>query len=106
MVSFQTIVLIIAVVILIISLAAIGTAIYLNRFTKAYPPVISQCPNTYTAGKNGLCTPSTGSSDPSININNSRYTGVDGLCQKWLFAQQNKLIWPGVTDSTNPCNNE
>ena len=56
--SFQDIVLSIAVFFLIITLLIIGIALYRNRSTLSFPPVVADCPDYWIAqndGKNNIC---------------------------------------------------
>ena len=112
MASFQTIVLIIAVIILILCLTGVGVAIYFNRYSTVFPPISSTCPDGYTASSSSsssdtFCTinsdqkPSSNSNCNRININEAMYNGKNGLCQKYLWATKCGVNWQGVTEESN-----
>ena len=115
MASFETIVLIIAVIILIICLTGVGVAIYFNKYSTVFPPISATCPDGYTtssANTNSSKTICTNSNLPSsipqscgsIQVNSPQYTGKNGLCQKYKWTQLCHASWPGVTEeSTNQC---
>lgn len=113
MASFQTIVLIIAVIILILCLTGVGVAIYFNRYSTVFPPISSTCPDGYTASSSSsssdtFCTINSDQETSSnsrdckrININQANYNGTAGLCQKYIWATQCGVNWQGVTEESN-----
>ena len=110
--SFQKNVLKVAIVIFIISLILIGIAIYNNKYSVDYPPVIADCPDYWIEKP---------SSDPSSTVcyntknlgrsecekqkdfSGSQWNGGDELCNKYKWATSCDLTWDGVTNNTTPC---
>ena len=108
--SFNTIVIIVAAVILVISLIAIGIMIYLNQFKKAFPPVVADCPD-YWLDK------SDGDSSKCVNVkkigkekcpkimdfSQARFQGSKGLCRKYKWAKRCDITWDGISQLEDPC---
>jgi len=95
--DFYTLVIIIAIVILIISLASVGSLVIYGSANSPYPSYQSQCPDYWTwdgtncnsSGKNkGLYT--TNSYKPS------------DLCGNYNWAKKYNVMWDGVSN-TNQC---
>jgi hypothetical protein len=113
--SFQKIILITAVVILIINLVVIALA--LNKSTKTnWPPIVPNCPDywlsdgsgnniTCTNIKNlGVCKPESGSDHLVMNFNKAPFVGSNGNCAKYTWANNCKIAWDGLTYGVgNPC---
>lgn len=80
--SFQKVVLIVAIIALILTLSVIGYMMYYAEQSKPYPPIdgVSQCPDNWTAN-NGSCTNKISASNKN-NIGNfileDRYCGLTG----------------------------
>ena len=107
--SFQKIVLISAIVILIIALIIIGISL---TYSKKYvwPPNVSVCPDWWVldgSGNNqkclnvkdlGVC------NTKEMNFNSSLFTGSSGTCNKYTWANKCKVSWDGITYGVqNPC---
>jgi len=112
---FQKIILIAAVIILIINLVVIALALHKSKKTQ-WPPVIPSCPDywlsdgsgnniTCTNIKNlGVCNPQSGTRHLTMNFNNAPFTGVNGNCAKYTWANNCKVAWDGLTyGGKNPC---
>jgi hypothetical protein len=108
--SFNSIVMIVAIGMLIVSLAIIGIALKNQKNNITFPPVISDCPDYYTSVKNPegtdyLCNKDTNLStndDTECNtIDNShtKFKGLGGLCAKKKWADNCGITWDGVTNN-------
>ena len=116
--NFQSIVMIVATVILIFALATIGVALSnLNSGIK-YPPVIADCPDYWSISKKPADHGSDSSQTPEFTCNNdkelghvdvvgctvfnssdSKYKGIGGLCAKKQWADKCDVTWDGVTNN-------
>lgn len=117
--NFQSIVMIVATVILIFALTTIGVALSnLNSGIK-YPPVIADCPDYWSISKNAVDPGSDSSQTPEFTCNNdkelghdddvvgckvfnssdSKYKGIGGLCAKKQWADKCDVTWDGVTNN-------
>jgi hypothetical protein len=130
MVNFQSLVIIIATIILIGTLTFNGYALYMYQHNQSWPPVISACPDNWTSTAAGCTSPSTNinigtlcpdkrkqepsgcQSSPHVDLQpavfGTREGSVDNTC-KAQWAQQRDIrwegIWPGeVLDNVNPDN--
>lgn len=110
--SFQTIVLIIAIVLLTIILIVIGVALY-NSKNSNWPPLTPNCPDYWdidvsgncTNTKNlGTCPAASGNDHLVMNFSAAPYTGSQGLCAKYTWANNCNVAWDGVNYGvSNPC---
>jgi hypothetical protein len=113
--TFQNIVLFVAIVILIIALVIIGIALTYAKNTD-WPPMIPACPDYWLmdgSGNNatcknikdlGTCPPNSGQQHLTMNFNVSPYTGSQGACNKYNWANNCGVSWDGITYGvTNPC---
>ncbi len=100
--SFQHTVMIVAIVVLIICLIAIGVALSGHASSDVFPPVIAQCPDYWEASPSGC-----------INTYNLGYDvgkcktvpfreGASN-CQKQSWARGCNLTWDGITNSEDLC---
>ena len=114
--GFQKIVLIIAIIILIISLVFVGLALGGSK-GETWPPVVPDCPDWWIAdgsGNNsvcinvkdlGICPAQSGKKHQVMNFNSSMFTGDNGTCAKYSWADKCKVAWDGITYGVeNPCN--
>ena len=112
---FQKIVLMIAVVILIIALLVIGLALH-GRNGVTWPPIVSSCPDWWIVDgsgnqskcinvKNlGVCKPTSGSGPETMDFNAPVFTGSQGACNKYRWANRCQVSWDGITYGVNnPC---
>lgn len=118
---FQKIVLIIAVIVLIIALVVISFALSNSSDNQVWPPLVPSCPDYWImdgSGNNtictniknlGTCSPQSGNAPAikdhlTMNFNGSTYTGSNGLCAKYNWANTCGLSWDGITYGVpNPC---
>jgi hypothetical protein len=109
--SFQNIILIIAIVLLILVLIMFGIAIRNNTQNENYPPVQSECPDYWTVkkGKNGMsiCVNEKHLGDANcqkeMSFDKGSFVGPQGLCNKQKWAKSCKITWDGITNSTGLC---
>ena len=113
--SFQKIITIIAIIILTINLVVIAIALQKSKKTN-WPPVVPSCPDywlsdgsgnniTCTNIKNlGVCKPPSGTKNLVMNFNNAPFTGANGNCAKYTWANNCKIAWDGINYGVNnPC---
>ena len=122
--NFQSIVMMVAIIILIITLSMIGVALSNLNSEVKYPPVIGDCPDYWSIetrpidisdpnGETGLFC----KNDKPVDINNSTtecnelnssnslYKGIGGLCEKRKWADRCDVTWDGVTNNPDAKNN-
>ena len=105
--SFQQLVLLVAVIILVIVFIFIGIALYKARHSVVYPPVIGSCPDYWEEEEhngvnvcvNKMGLPSLSCKSP-MNFSVPPFNGPDGACRKAKWARDCNLTWDGIT--TNP----
>jgi len=95
--DFYKLVIIIAIVILIISLAGVSSLIVYGSSKSPYPPYQSQCPDYWTW--NGTKCNVTNQNKGIFKQND--YTPSD-LCSNYNWAKQYNIMWDGVSN-TNQC---
>ncbi len=109
--TFQSIVMSISVVLLIICLIFIGVLLYKNKYSKKFPPIIANCPdywldqsdknngskcfNAQNLG-NGQC-------PKTMDFSKSAWNGPDGLCAKSKWAKSCDLTWDGIDNNSDVC---
>ena len=114
--GFQKIVLFAAVIILIITLVVIGIALSYAKNEENWPPMIPECPDYWIidgSGNNtrcinvkdlGTCPPQSGKKHLNMNFNIPAFTGSNGNCAKYTWAQNCGISWDGITYGvSNPC---
>jgi hypothetical protein len=117
--NFQKILLFLATLILIIVLVTIGVMLSKTKNAEVkWPPVIGQCPDYWIDEKSngeacfnakhlGKCNIPTEENDATMNFNQSPFTGVNGICNKFKWAKSCGVTWDGITSGvSNPCNKE
>lgn len=111
--SFQSITMIVAIVILILCLIFIGVSLYKSKYNTQYPPVVADCPDYWldlSDGDGSKCVneKNLGSSkcNKTMNFSNSFWVGDNGLCSKYKWAKKCNLTWDGVTNASDPCNTQ
>lgn len=113
--AFQKLILMIAVIILLISLVVIAFALHKSKNTN-WPPLVPSCPDYWLSdgsGNNmtctnvkhlGVCKPPSGKKYLTMNFNNAPFTGANGTCAKYTWANKCKIAWDGLTYGVrNPC---
>ena len=104
--SFQIIVAIVATVILIGSLTFIGYAMWDAQHNATFPPVISACPDYWTAKDNNICINSKNLGNPLVkskDFSDDLYKGDAGLCRQKEWANAHNLSWDGITGNNDIC---
>jgi hypothetical protein len=113
--SFQKIVLIIAIIVLIIILVLIGVTLSKASYAESWPPVVGECPDywldlsgngeaCFNSHSLGVCNIPTTDNKATMNFNQSPYNGDNGTCSKYTWATNCKLTWDGITSGVkNPC---
>ena len=117
MAGFQKIILIAAIIILIITLVVIGVALSSSLNNEKWPPLVSECPdywkidgsNNMTTCTNikdlGTCSAIAGNKHQVMNFNIPAFTGDNGTCNKYTWANKCNVTWDGITYGVeNPCN--
>jgi hypothetical protein len=107
--AFQKTVLGIAIVILIISLIIIGIILRNGKYSQTWPPVTPDCPDYWVdlSGSGGFCVndKNLGTCKTPMNFTTSQYTGSNGACAKYNWANNCNISWDGITYGVdNPCN--
>ena len=109
--SFYSIVLIVAFIILLLTLVAVGIMLQNQDKNKAFPTQMSPCPDGWGVSDTGACV----QPDNGINMGNSIDTSseksiwvADGtdykpkesatVCDKKAWANENKVYWDGVSN--------
>ena len=108
--TFQTIVIIIAIILLILALTFIGYELYTAQYNTQFPPVQALCPD-YWVSKGSECINikhlgncHNTNTDISMNFNVPLYQGAQGDCKKSLWAKSCGVSWDGITNNSNICN--
>ena len=108
--SFYSIVLIIAFVILLISLIFVGILLQNQDANKEFPAQANYCPDGWGVKDNGYCVPATGNtpaaddytSDGIFTANSGTYKPQDkSLCDKRKWAISKGVSWDGVSNFNN-----
>ena len=115
--GFQKIVVITAAIILLFSLVFMSIAI-VKGSGETWPPVTTDCPDWWIidgSGNNSTCvnikdlgtcaSQHTGQNKhETMNFNTGIYTGSNGNCNKYTWANKCKISWDGITYGVeNPC---
>lgn len=119
MASFQSIIVVFAIILLIICLIFIGIALVESKNSSQWPPIVGECPDYWidTSGngancvnvrKLGTCKNGNGvspnNSSMAMNFTVSPYTGSGGTCAKYTWANRCGITWDGITSGiANPC---
>ena len=104
---FQRIVLIIAAVILILTLAVLGILLYNKSVSSMWPPETGGCPDYYTATSNNICQniiqlPVSNSNCNTGDFSSSIWQGKAGNARKCNWAKECGVSWDGITNATPP----
>jgi hypothetical protein len=113
--GFQKSVLIVAVIILVLALVVMAI-ILSGKSGEEWPPLVSDCPDwwvidgsgnraTCTNVKDlGVCPANSGDKHQVMNFNSAAFTGDNGTCAKYTWANKCKVSWDGITYGvSNPC---
>ena len=112
--SFYSIVLIVAFVILLISLIFVGILLQNQDANKEFPAQANYCPDGWGVDSDGNCDPATGnlpkpngvsdiSGDIFTYVGPNKYKPVEGvsLCDKRNWAIGKGVSWDGVSNFNN-----
>jgi hypothetical protein len=121
-VTFQKIVLTIAIVLLIGVLIIINISLTNASASRLWPPIKTDCPDywedlsgngsqCFNVKDIGTCNPPSYIGDnpnsaSTKNFNRPLYTGANGLCEKRKWARRCNVEWDGITYGhgiNNPC---
>ena len=110
MASFQKIVLTVAIIMLIIVLIVIGLTLAFAS-PKVWPPSVPSCPDYWTmdlSGNTPICNnvQNLGTCGQKfMNFDQPQFTGAEGTCNKYVWANKCGLSWDGITYGlvNNPC---
>ncbi len=102
---FQSLVIVIAIILLISSLTFIGYALYSNKSDQQFPPVQATCPDYWVAeGTNCINKQNLGTCPgPMDFVNIPHYQGDQGKCNKAKWAKSCGVTWDGITNNNNIC---
>jgi hypothetical protein len=112
MASFQSTLLIIATVFLIIILVLFAYSLHNQKQKQKWPPTESSCPDYWVDnGTNGSnCRNVLGLGEETcksdVNFSTAPYVGTGGTCEKKVWANGCKVTWDGITygyGNNNPC---
>jgi hypothetical protein len=116
--GFQKIVLIIAIIVLIITLVFFGLVLG-GSSGETWPPLVPDCPDWWIAdgsGNNttcinvkdlGTCSAQSGKKHQNMKFTSSIFTGDNGMCAKYKWADNCDVSWDGITYGVeNPCNQD
>lgn len=97
--SFQRIVINVAIVILIIMLLFIGYAMYKAKTNATYPPEISQCPDYWKVVGENSCknVMNLGNCDGIMDFSGKEWQGQSGMQKKAQWAKDCGIVWDGIT---------
>jgi len=113
MATFQSTVIVVFGVILIVCLLSMGYMMYKKQTTGKWPPNIGECPDYWVdlSGNGSQCvnTKNLGTcpNNTTMDFTVAPYNGADGsneLCEKKRWAQTCGLTWDGITSGViDPC---
>jgi hypothetical protein len=114
--GFQKFVLYSAIIILIIALVFIGITLSYAKDKHAWPPIVPACPDYWTVNGEGdastctntkdlgTCPATSGQQHLVKNFNTAAFSGSNGACAKYTWANNCKVSWDGITYGVNnPC---
>tara|TARA_B100001057_G_scaffold91960_1_gene88219 strand:+ start:861 stop:1220 length:360 start_codon:yes stop_codon:yes gene_type:complete len=105
--SFQSVVMTVATVLLILALIIIAIVTWTKQTSKNFPPVVSDCPDYWADMSRGNASNCVnvhhvGNKDcpNQMNFSAPEFRGPDGICGKLAWAQRCQQTWDGVTNSS------
>jgi hypothetical protein len=101
--EYYAILILVAVVILIGSLAFIGVKMSTTQSIAPYPPVAYACPDYWSTDSAGACIAGNVNlgalySGYTIDPSTISYTGLTPMCAKQRWANTNNIVWTGVSE--------
>lgn len=105
--TFQSTVMTVAIIFLIVSLCFIGLALYNQKYKSEFPPVIPNCPDYWDMSGN-MCNPhpKVGNQSAACTVPmdfNSGAWAAGGKCAKYKWAKECNLTWDGITNIADTC---
>lgn len=109
--TFQTSVMSIAIVLLIIWLIFIGVSLYRSKYNKEFPPILANCPDYWVDesetnnGSKCVNRQNLGNSQCSktMDFSSSMWNGPEGVCAKSKWAKSCDLTWDGIDNNSGAC---
>ena len=109
--SFQSLVIYLLITLLIIILVVVGINLHAAKKKTKWPPMVGDCPDYwFDAGEGGSkCTVNIdkvnlGNATSPMDFSKAPYTGENGACSKYRWANSRKVSWDGITYGVvNPC---
>ena len=109
--SFQKMVIYVALAILVILLVVIGINMHAAAKDATWPPMVGDCPDYWhdEGTKGSKCVVNTddvnkGDAASPKNFNVAPFNTSGGRCAKYRWAVSNDVSWDGITYGvTNPC---
>lgn len=108
--GFQRTVMFVSIVLLVLSLILIGVALYRQKYADiTFPPVVADCPDYWeNASSDGqvICknVKNLGTCDiVEKNFSGVEFTANTGLCEKQKWAKGCGIVWDGVTNNSEAC---
>lgn len=101
--TFQKIVLFIALVILILMLAFVGVMLYRSKETAVWPPQVSECPDYWKVIGVNKCQNDKGLGNCTgvHDFSSAEWQGKRGLGKKKTWAKECNITWDGITNNTS-----
>lgn len=107
----------VAVVTFIITMVVMAYVIRRNRYGTTFPPVIGECPDYWTASRDGKATtchntmglgdaincPNVARKGATITFGGPQWLGDEGACNKARWATGCGLTWDGITGDADTC---
>lgn len=113
MANFQSIVISIFAVLLVICLIAMGYLMYRRQKSEEWPPLIGDCPDYWVdeEGNGSQCvnTENLGTcpNNLTMDFTVAPYNGSNSSCIKYKWATSCGVTWDGITSGVfNPCDPE
>tara|TARA_Y100000389_G_scaffold32035_1_gene27204 strand:- start:2822 stop:3142 length:321 start_codon:yes stop_codon:yes gene_type:complete len=102
---FQSIVIVIAIIVLIATLSFIGYVLYSSQHNQQFPPVQAACPDYWVSeGTNCINKRNLGTCPgPTDFVNIPHYQGHQGDCNKSKWAKDCGVTWEGITNNPSVC---
>ena len=109
--NFYKTVSIIALIVLIICLAVIGTSLSKSEKDISFPPITPPCPDKFTMDENNMCNHPDSSADSDClqndfsdaSFKNPGIGASSGICAKKKWAIDCGVDWDGITNNPDVC---
>jgi hypothetical protein len=101
--EYYAILIITALIILIATLVYLGVKMTNSTNVVPYPPIAYACPDYWTSDSDGNCIAN------NVNVgglytgytmkpDKISYTGLNAICSKQKWAQNNNVVWSGISE--------